>query len=58
VLPVSWCGNHELRGKLKGVDNSEHFVEVSARRGGVSDHQLDFLIGADHKNASDGEHGE
>ena len=58
MLPVSWCGNHELRGELKGVDNSEHFVEVSASRGGVSDHQLDFLVGADHKYASDGEHGE
>ena len=39
-----------LRSQLQGVDHSQHFIEISARRHGINKDQLDLLVWSDDVN--------
>ena len=47
--PVHWRGQTVLGGQLQGIDYAQNFVEVSARRCWVGEHQFDGFVGTNYK---------
>jgi hypothetical protein len=54
LLPVGWRCDFMLRGQLDGVEYADDFVEVAAGGHGVSDLELDALVGANDEDGANG----
>src|SRR5581483_4250084 len=54
LLPVHGRRDFVLGGELHGINHAQHLIEVAAGAHGITEHQLDFLVGADHKHGAHG----